>query len=353
MKKSSPTIVIIHPGSLGDSLLALAGIRGLRNLFLQHRLIWMGSAEMGRLLMDCQEVDDALSLDGPFFSQLYFPFDQWGGRLKQILAQCTHCVAWITDDDGFLEENLKAFGIRCVIVQSPRSSLLSSFHTEQRYLEILEPWGLTAPIQNDQLTLSSPLEDSFSSTNFNGPTKAPYSQLIVIHPGSGSSQKCADPSLLAEMARNLIQSTNRTLVILGGPADEQHVQNMLREMRPETYHLVRDQPLSSVAYILSRAALYIGHDSGVSHLAAALGTPTIAIFGPTDPAQWAPRGDHVSVVRGLSCECTNWKQVQECDPKPCLTLSVDIILQQAEHVLHSPQGKISVKPPALEVAEHA
>ena len=84
--------------------------------------------------------------------------------------------------------------------------------------------------------------------------------------------------------------------------------------------------------------------------AAALGTPTIALFGPTDPGQWAPRGDRVSIFRGFPCECTNWKQVQACNLKPCLTVSVDDILHQAEWFLNSQKCENFVQSPQPEVA---
>jgi ADP-heptose:LPS heptosyltransferase len=60
---------------------------------------------------------------------------------------------------------------------------------------------------------------------------------------------------------------------------------------------VRIEDLYELGCWLRRARLYIGNDSGISHLAAAVGTPVVAMFGPTDPAVWAPRGEHVTVIR--------------------------------------------------------
>jgi ADP-heptose:LPS heptosyltransferase len=63
---------------------------------------------------------------------------------------------------------------------------------------------------------------------------------------------------------------------------------------------VRDVPLRVLGALLGRAGLYVGNDSGVSHLAAAAGAPTLALFGPTDPAVWAPVGPAVETVRSLN-----------------------------------------------------
>jgi ADP-heptose:LPS heptosyltransferase len=65
-------------------------------------------------------------------------------------------------------------------------------------------------------------------------------------------------------------------------------------------HAARFENLYELACWLASARVYIGNDSGITHLAAAVGTPVVAIFGATDPAVWAPRGDRVSVVGGGS-----------------------------------------------------
>jgi heptosyltransferase III len=62
----------------------------------------------------------------------------------------------------------------------------------------------------------------------------------------------------------------------------------------------RSLPLRTLAATLARASVYVGNDSGVTHLAAAAGTPAVAIFGPTDPAQWSPLGRAVRVLRADS-----------------------------------------------------
>ena len=333
MQNERSVLLVIHPGSLGDALLALSGLRALKRLYADHRLIWMGQAEIGRLLEVGQEIDESLSLEGQFFAQLYLPHEQWTDRLKKLLEHCTHCVGWLNDLDGKLKENLTSFGIKNVVIQPPKSAVLASRHTEDRFLEILEPMGVSATSQKRTLQLPFDLKNSQRCRDLQGLVKSPHSQFLVMHPGSGSVQKCADSSLLRVIAHRLKQSQKLTLGIFQGPADEQAVNNLINEMSPEDYRLVKDESLLSVACLLSQATLYIGHDSGITHLASSLGIPCIALFGPTDPAQWAPRGDHVSVIRGLPCRCIDWKEVQACHPKPCLNMSVECILQQAERLL--------------------
>jgi ADP-heptose:LPS heptosyltransferase len=88
-----------------------------------------------------------------------------------------------------------------------------------------------------------------------------------------------------------------------------------------------------LAGVLAHARLFVGHDSGVTHLAAALHVPTVALFGPTDPVQWAPRGPHVFVVRGNLCTCRGSEQIRHCLERPCLPHSPEAIADVAVSAL--------------------
>jgi ADP-heptose:LPS heptosyltransferase len=73
--------------------------------------------------------------------------------------------------------------------------------------------------------------------------------------------------------------------------------------------------------VLAQASLFVGQDSGVTHLAGLMGVRTVALFGPTDPARWAPSGPKVTVLQGAPCLCQSWSDVSRCEGKPCLKVS--------------------------------
>jgi hypothetical protein len=75
--------------------------------------------------------------------------------------------------------------------------------------------------------------------------------------------------------------------------------------------------------VLAQARLFVGQDSGVTHMAGLMGVRTVALFGPTDPDRWAPRGAHVSVMQGAPCLCQSWGDVSRCEGKPCLAMPQD------------------------------
>jgi heptosyltransferase III len=106
---------------------------------------------------------------------------------------------------------------------------------------------------------------------------------VVIHPFSGSPRKNWPLENFGQLARRLQMAM--PVYWCYGPND------------PPADEAVRIENLYELACWLAKASLFVGNDSGITHLAAAVGTPVLAVFGPTDPAVWAPRGPDVKVGR--------------------------------------------------------
>ena len=112
---------------------------------------------------------------------------------------------------------------------------------------------------------------------------APIENFAVIHPFSGSANKNWPLDSYQAVAAALDMPVKFCL----GPEDQ---------LAPRMKEVIRIDHLYDLACLLSTSRLFIGNDSGITHLAAAVGIPTIAIFLSTDPRIWAPRGDHVTVL---------------------------------------------------------
>lgn len=110
---------------------------------------------------------------------------------------------------------------------------------------------------------------------------APRSEIAVIHPFSGSPSK----NWPIERFRQLAECLPFPVCWCAGPEED-------------LADAVRFADLFELAGWLAAARIYIGNDSGITHLAAAVGDPVVAIFGPSDPAVWAPRGQRIRVVAG-------------------------------------------------------
>ncbi len=127
---------------------------------------------------------------------------------------------------------------------------------------------------------------------------------LAIHPGSGSTAKNWPAERFAQVAER--RAGGGRWLLVEGPADAAASATLASR---DDVLVARGWPVRVLAAALARAGLFVGNDSGVSHLAGAAGAPTIALYGPTDPGLWSPVGPRVSVVRspdgtmaGLSVE---------------------------------------------------
>jgi len=123
---------------------------------------------------------------------------------------------------------------------------------------------------------------------------------MVLHPGSGGPRKNWPLSRFGELAPLAREATGLAVVLVLGPAELEHTDRGADDLRAVADVVFEAPRLPLLAGLLAVAAAYVGNDSGVSHLAAACGAPTVIVFGPTDPAVWAPRGPSVRVLRDAS-----------------------------------------------------
>lgn len=313
------TIVMIHPGSLGDVFLAVFAMIRLRARFPNHKLVLYAEDQVAKLLLACGIIDAWASVEGLVCADLFVGADQSTAQVQRWLEHCDLAVGWMKDLDGKLSETLKAIGAREVIVRSPFSAAIHATHQRDRFLEAINE----APSDGEQGVLLAVTEPVYQLGRVCLEEQGVMTgePLVVIHPGSGSVHKCVSPETLAYVV-GVIRNSGAISVVLEGPADREPVERLLRLcVNPPI--VLRGLDILTVAGILSHTQLFVGQDSGVTHLAGLMGVRTVALFGPTDPDRWAPCGTHVTVVQGASCFCQSWGDVSRCKEKPCLEIPRD------------------------------
>ena len=130
---------------------------------------------------------------------------------------------------------------------------------------------------------------------------APGARWVAVAPGASKENKRWPAERLAEVARRLREDGCR-VALLGGPMDGE----LLNIVRPHVDADLSSESLPVLASALKRVAVLIGNDSGLVHVAGAVGTPAVAIFGPTSVNRWGPQGKGVAVSVGLACApCSN------------------------------------------------
>jgi ADP-heptose:LPS heptosyltransferase len=241
----------------------------------------LAPAGPGQALVGPGEVEELLPWDGPEMARV-LAGERTDGRVAQALARADAVVAW-TRSAAVLSSLQQS--CRRLIDHDPAPPA-GGPHASVWLARALEPLGITESPSPPRLEFSE-AERREADARLEGLP----SEFVAVHPGSGSRAKNWPVDRFVETARRL--SAGRPWLLVLGPAEEDVV-------APPGAILARGWPVRTLGAALARAGLFLGNDSGVAHLAAASGARTLALFGPTDPAQWAPVGRAVASLRAPS-----------------------------------------------------
>ncbi len=172
----------------------------------------------------------------------------------------------------------------------------SGTHETTRNLDVLKQTGIPIPIQNTTFAVSR--EDENWGSNFIATQgiKNEY-PLIAIHPGSPIVLKRWKPERYAELADWLISQKHAQIMFVGVKDEIPVIDQIQNTMNGESINIAGQTTLTQLAAILQKCKVFIGNDSGPMHLAAAVGTQTIGLFGPGDPTRFSPVGDKCQVIQ--------------------------------------------------------
>ncbi len=293
-------ILVIHVGALGDCLLALPALFALSRRFPGAYIELAGHPSPHGLLERRSPVTRVVSVETLGLHRLF------SGEVPEDLAAYLRdfdvIISWFGHGDKAYRRALESLGqedcSRHVLIARSRPPEGSREHAADYVLGTLASLGVEAEDRTPRLMLlpedHEAAEQILQSLPWEVGTEQPL-QLIVVHPGSGSPRKCWPVERFAQLVRALDRPDRRFLII-EGPADgdlARHLFSLCREAdsdRSCRFLLLTKPPLPHLAALCARAQLFIGNDSGVTHLAAAVGAPVIALFIATDPVCWGPRG---------------------------------------------------------------
>ncbi len=265
MGRRSARTLVIHTGAIGDFLLACPA---LVELSKSSDVELAGNRDRLELLVAGGIARAAHALDSIAFQSV---FAEPAEKFWRFVDSFDRAIVWMRDSGGEIQRGLKACGVPRVDVFPGLPDTQWTRHASEYYATCLDFRDLPP------LHLLIP------------PSGLPLD--VVIHPGSGSPKKNWPIENFLDVARAFSADGRRVTWCVGPAETARNTLNLTGE-------LLRCESLVELAARLANARLYVGNDSGITHLAAALGVPTIAIFGSTDPKVWAPRGEHVRVMQG-------------------------------------------------------
>lgn len=282
-------ILVIRGGAIGDFILTLPAIRLLRENFPDCHLEILGYRHIASLAAGRFYADTSRSIEYGPLAGFFNPKADLNEELCDYFASFQQVVSYIYDPDGLFESCLRRAGVKNLISASPKVG--DSAHAAHQLAKPLEQMALWLEDPAAQFFPSG--EDLEAAQKVLSPLKGPF---VAIHPGSGSATKNWPTERWEDIVQKLAHDPRiGHILIVGGESDNTPLAH-LRETLPKQCTILENLPLPVLGAIFSQSMLFLGHDSGISHLAAASGARCLLLFGPTDPDVWAPANPGVKVL---------------------------------------------------------
>lgn len=296
MRLTRGRILVIRGGAIGDFILTLPALAALRAQFPDVHLEVLGYPHIAQLaqlggVVDRVQPIEARGLAG-FFAA--------GGRLdpatSDYFARFDIILSYLFDPDLVFQTNVAQCS-RAQFIKGPhRPNEAEGLHATRVYLKPLERLAIFDADPVPRIGMAEALHVTGTRPGQERRTRDSC-VTIALHPGSGSEQKNWAESNWIQLLEQLGAGTRADLLIVGGEAEGGRLDRLAEVAPAGRVQIARSLPLTELASRLSECAAFIGHDSGITHLAAAVGLPVLVLWGGTSEEIWRPQGERVTVLR--------------------------------------------------------
>ena len=289
IRTHAPRFLVLRGGAIGDFIATLPVLQALRTQWPAATIEIWGYPHIADLAVAAGLAQAVVSLDRAEMARFFVPEPSFTDAQVAAVRSFDLIFNYLHDPVGQVRSNLLLAGAKQVLSGSPiiKRGPAVPF--------LLEPLQALAIYETD----GTPALDFPAALRARGRARLQALGLrgrpMVVHPGSGSPTKNWPAERFVEIMRRL-QAAGRETVAVLGEADVAEAAVLAREL-PEM-PVLAGLTLTELAATLAECGAFLGNDSGIAHLAAAVGLPTTAIFGPSDADVWAPRGrGGVTVLR--------------------------------------------------------
>ena len=297
-------VLVIRGGAIGDFILTLPALKALRDACPNAHIEILGYRHIAALAENRFYAQAVRSIEYGPLSSFFAKNSELPAELANYFASFDLIISYLFDPDRIFENNLRRCGVENLLC-GPAKIVETAVHAARQLALPIEQLGIGVGDLTEKVFPS--IDDRQFAKGFLQFLQQP---ILAIHPGSGSTEKNWPlENWIALFSRNggvpltedkCGQVGNAfSLVVISGEADKSEVEALEREWKNREVRFAKNLPLPQLAAVLERS-IFIGHDSGISHLAAAAGANCVLLFGPTDPDVWAPRNKNVQILRAQS-----------------------------------------------------
>lgn len=281
---------------MGDCVLTAPVFEALRTHYPGTRVDVLGNPSNLLPLVAAGLIHRVIPIDRSDIACLFIASSKLPTSASEILDPYRLAVSYLPDADHVFRTNLLKSGLNRVLVGTARPQGSPRRHMTHVLMAALETLGIGPHAAAPNLDI--PSGDVFELPSGQIELARDSGQPVVaLHPGCGGARKRWPIHNWVQLIHEL-RHMGMLPIITAGPADIETMAELNRSLGRSMPVVIDNLPLDHIAAVLGRCDGYVGGDTGISHLAAAVGIPTLAVFGPTDPAVWGPRGTLVRILWG-------------------------------------------------------
>ncbi len=297
-RRSIRNILVLHGGALGDCALTLHFACVLGKAWDCSAITLAARSTLARWAHRCGLISDAYSLDELGVHRLYDPSSPVPHDLQLFLCRFDRIISLLGGPLEAISRSISTLQGVDVLAVDPRPSevtLHDGIHITRQWAAQLAEHGHPVPVEE---TAPIHLSESYRA----GCTRrlaqrldGGDSRIVLCHPGSGGLDKCSPIEGLERLVRSL-KATGWCVGWMIGPDEVERFGAVYLHGLRASAPVVYEESVDKAADLVCGARVYIGHDAGMTHVAALAGVRTLAVFGPTDPRVWRPLGRDSHVV---------------------------------------------------------
>lgn len=291
MSAGQGKILVIRGGAIGDFILTLPVLSALRGMFPRTRIEVLGYPHIVQIAEVGGLVDEAHPIDARPLAGFFARDGDLDPNQSAFFEQFDIIVSYLYDPDRFFQNNVS----RCSTAQfhagPHRPDDNGGCHATQTFLKPLERLAIFDADPTPRIDVA-PWEDEPGGLEL-----ARNRTWLAAHPGSGSESKNWPEGLWRELLEKIVKTTDVNLLVVGGESEGEKLSRVAAVLPSDRHLVLRSLPLSELSRCLKRCKGFVGHDSGITHLAAAVGLPGIVLWGDTAFDVWRPRGEGIQTLR--------------------------------------------------------
>jgi len=296
----APRILVIRGGALGDFILTLPALKLIRDTLPEAELEVLGYPRIAELANERFYAQRVRSIDYGPMAGFFAKNGTLDEGLVEYFAGFQQVISYLFDPDGIFEANVRRAGVRHYLSAYRRPE---TTHAAREWAAPLEKLAMFLEEPAARLFLrDADLQGARVWLGEGGRMR------LAMHPGSGSPTKNWGVEHWVKMGECFWRDfPEGEVVLVAGEADGEALRALERAWEGRRVRWAVGLALPALAAILAECGRFAGHDSGISHLAAAAGAQCFLLFGPTDPSIWAPLNEGVSVLRAPG---GNWGRLE-------------------------------------------